>query len=99
MTCGGKVTVDGGIVIAETASDDATAMVLVVAHRLQCNAGGSILRKAVDTGADGRESDALEPMFDGQCKTRVVAGAQQSLFMIASAMPDRPDSMDHIAGW
>jgi hypothetical protein len=56
---------------------------------------GALQGKSVDAGADGRESHAVDPVFDGELERSPVTVRQQLILKIVAAAPHRPDSMDN----
>ena len=60
------------------------------------DAAGPFKREAVDSGADGGERDGLQLVVSGNPQGGAVTGGEQLVFIPASAMPDRSNTVDHM---
>jgi hypothetical protein len=56
-------------------------------------------REAINSGRDRRKCDALKPMGCSEIERGPIAGRKQTLFPLPTAIPHRPDGVDHVFGW
>ena len=61
----------------------------VVANGAHGNARGTVSRKTVDAGGDGRKGDAAEAVLCGDFQRAAIAARQESIFVISTSAPYR----------
>ena len=85
-----------GIGGSEAADDDLSLVAIadMLCEHTPGDAGRLGLGKAVDTGADTGEGDALQAVFLSQSHGCVVTRSQQFTLMLIATVPNGPDGMD-----
>ena len=81
---------------AKADGDDLNSVALLQesVHLSKGNAAGPIHGKTINSGADGREGDALYAVLFCQGKRVPVAASQLIVLTVISAPPDGPDGMN-----
>ena len=67
-----------------------------VDHRIHSNPGGAIGREAVDAGGDGGKGKRCEAVCLAQLHGPAITRRERLVFACATALPDRPDGMNHV---